>query len=213
MGLRALLGMNKMQNHDLESLSRYANQKTIGPGAVYYLPVPFTLPMPTRFLVRRDFTGQLSPTSQAEVQLGNVWLDEGTERYRGLPAKEILLQAKVRPFLVLRRYRLKRAWRDGPYVIGLPITSIREIMQNKPTFMERLEHAQFPDIHYLKPCRNQNSGLYKPSLVVIAAPMYIPRRYFTHFMGFINFQDLNIIVNKLGDFINDNGEHSKNAPV
>jgi hypothetical protein len=193
-----------MNSNTISSLNQRTARALIYSGAVFFLPVQYNLPTPTRFLIRKDRSGHLQPTDQAKVRLGNVWLNEKTKRYFGSSEKEMLLKGKVRPFLVVRKFRLKRALDRSPYVVGLPITSLKED-KISPVIMQRLKDAVVPQLHYLPPERNQESGLYKPSMVVIAHPMPIPTKYFTHYMGCIHPKDLKIVLTKLKSFIPDAG--------
>ncbi|MHC1732914.1 MAG: hypothetical protein AB9888_12925 [Bacteroidales bacterium] len=174
------------------------------PGAIFKLPVSYNLPYPCRFLIRQDGSKLMAPSEHSVVSIGNVWQNEETKQYHGLKPKEVILQAKVRPFLILRRFELKNVFWQGDYYFGLPIASVKERMINTPAKQELLYNNQSDYLHYIPESRSEITGLDKPSVVVISTPVFIPKRFFTHYLGYIEQDELSCVRQKLQNFTNMN---------
>lgn len=173
------------------------------PGWIYIVPVPYTLPFPTHFVYPERKISPEDKTYAAYVKVGNVWFNEKTRRYRHLEDQEkeknILVGAKLRPFLVLRKMPSEKINKLTNHVAGLYITKVKPWM--KADDLARLRANQSKHLHYLKPSRNPNAGLRFESIVMVGNPFLLPAEFFTFEIGHISQDDWGMIRGKMRDFM------------
>ena len=155
----------------------------IAPGSIFRVPVQHLMPFPTIFLERLDQSERLSTSYQSRITVGDVWLNEETGNFE-VPAQdhEIILQAKVRPFLLIRPLKVC----DVEHYIGLPISSVKDWMRENQRMYGRMENNQHWRFYLLPETIVGELRLYKESYVIIASPILIRNEYLTDYLGTFN---------------------------
>jgi hypothetical protein len=168
----------------------------IRPEAIFYLPMPFMLSPPARFVLYKDRV-DAKGREEAWITMDNIWLDEKTGRYYSADRPyDNVIQAKIRPFLIVSRL----THRQSKCILGLPITTVTEEMQNTPAFINALRQNRIRNFHLLDPKNFPEMRLDHLSMVVIATPFVLPIVFFTHPLGHVCRKDWKNITGKLHRF-------------
>jgi len=152
----------------------------IAPGSIFRVPVQHLMPFPTIFLERLDQSKRLSASGQSQITVGDLWLNEETGNFE-FPAKdrEVIVQAKVRPFLLIRPLHLQ----GFDHYLGLPISSVKDWMRANQRIFSRMRKNKYWKFYLLPDEIIGELGLYKESYVIIATPVIICSGYLTDYVG------------------------------
>lgn len=167
----------------IDNISQLRLQLTpfmIASGSIFRVPGQYLLPFPTLFLKRLDRSEQLSASHQAQITIGDLWLNEETGNFE-LPAeeREIILHAKVRPFLLIRPL----THLGLEHYLGLPISSVKNWTRTNQSMFGRMKKNKYWKFYLLPEDIIEGLGLYEESYIVIATPVIIRSEYLTDYVG------------------------------
>lgn len=169
------------------------------PGAIFTIPVHYLPPYPYPLVVRGDSTGA---DGCIKIIVVSRWNDLEPLGYpNASKEREIVFQAKARPFLVLQRFERKIDRRVYGCVLGLPITSVTDEMRANREFMRKLRSRQAVTYYLLDPAEKPETRLRNQSMVVIPAPYVLPEEYFLHRKGYAAAEDFGAIRALFNQFI------------
>jgi hypothetical protein len=168
-------------------------------GCIWYLPVNYSMQFPLVSLYE-DNDGLYKQSDD------KLWRNPKTGKYEpGWPEEEIVLTAKVRPFLVFQKPALLKTLSDlhvptwyREAVVGFPITSLENLEQNPTTRVDLVRLKATNDyefIHYIS--ETGTSGLQKESCVILCTPININVHFFTTYIGHLGENDLSQIKEKI----------------
>lgn len=193
--------MSELSDKIADLLNR-ASSSMLEPSAIFTIPVHYLPPFPYPLVVRNDHTQPMKPSECAKIIVVDRWNDLEPLGYSNAPKeREIVFQAKVRPFLVLRRFERRINMQTYKCVLGLPITTVTDEMQANENFMEKLRSKQAVSYYLLDPVEKPETSLRNKSMVLIPAPYVLPEEYFIRRKGYVYKDDFDAIHSLLVKFI------------
>jgi len=168
-------------------------------GCIWYLPLNYVMESPPLFLfeVQDDCFIEYDES---------IWMDTNTGRYEyGSKEQNVVLKAKVRPFLVFQQPELLRTLESlqvpkwyGDSVTGFPISGVENLEDEtkaKINLRRLKDENNYDFIHYI-PTTGKN-GLLKDSCAILCAPINVNIFFFTTHIGQIEQRDTNSIKRKV----------------
>lgn len=187
----------------VQSLSKQTSREMVRPGAIFITLSPFTPKFPTPFLVREDGTKVGEATVKAMVAVRKFW-EHGPRpsSLAGDNTQEMILPAKIRPFLILRVIPYEKINGLTHHVIGAPLSSVKTWMKQDQNRWREITSNQLTHIHYLDAPRNASARLDKESVVMVCMPCVLPLEFFNDYRGYVHPEDWLQIRAKTARFFN-----------